>query len=85
MQQRPKSVQISEVLMIELCKWHLCDGCQTPERAEYIRKGLQDKLDAAVRRDLYATMHDSSKTPQEREEARMRYLDDKGIPESFRW
>ena len=84
MQQKPKQIQIPEALFIELCKWHLCDG-QTSERAEYICKALRDKLDAAVRRNLYTTMHDSSKTPQEREEARKRYLDDKGIPESFRW
>jgi Arc/MetJ family transcription regulator len=85
MQQKPKQIQIPEALLIELCKWHLCDGCQTSERAEYICKALRDKLDAAARRNLYSTMHDASKSSQDREKARQRYLDDKGIPESFRW
>lgn len=79
-----KSVQISSELLVQLCKWHL-GGCRTPELEHSIVTALQDKLDATVRRELYATMHDASVTPQEREKARQAYLDDKGIPEDYRW
>ena len=73
MQQKPKSVQISEQLVIELCKWFLC-GERTPEREALIVKGLQDKVDAATRRSLYKTTHDASKSAQERTEAFKAYL-----------
>ncbi len=61
MGKRPKTVQLDERLVIELCKWHLC-GEHTPEREAMIVQGLQAKVDAAARRRAYK----ASKSVQER-------------------
>lgn len=82
---RPKTVQIPEALFLDLLKWHCSEVCQTQERADRIRQGLQAKLDSMAARDLYSVMHDSTKTPQEREQARREYLDRVGVPDAFRW
>lgn len=37
---------------MELCKWHLA-GLHDPEREDYIRTALQDKLDRAAARLRY--------------------------------
>lgn len=37
-----------------------------------------------VRHELYAK-YKTALTPEEREEARQRYLDERGIPQSYRW
>ena len=49
-----------------------------------IQKGLEQKLDALVMRELY-TKYRTAPTEEEREKARREYLDKRGVPESFRW
>ena len=49
-----------------------------------IQKGLEQKLDALVMRELY-TKYKTAPTEEEREKARREYLDKRGVPESFRW
>ena len=49
-----------------------------------IKKGLEEKMEAMVRRELY-TKYKTAPTEEEREKSRQEYLDRKGIPESFRW
>ena len=49
-----------------------------------IKKGLEEKMEAMVRRDLY-TKYKTAPTEEEREKYRQEYLEKKGIPESFRW
>lgn len=83
-QQSKKTVQISEELFMDLCRVIL-GGVDDPETISRTSMGLHDKLDRMVARDLYSTMHDTTKTPQEREKARRDYLDARGIPDSFRW
>ncbi len=84
-QQRPsRMVQISEELFLDLCRV-VIGGIDSPATVARATQGLRDKLDRMVARELYTTMHDTTKSPQEREEARQAYLDSKGIPESFRW
>lgn len=78
------SVQISEELFMDLCRVVL-GGVDDPETVFRASRGLHDKLDRMVARELYSTMHDPSKSPQERERARQDYLDARGIPTSFRW
>ena len=78
-----KNVQISETLFVDLCKEFLFD-IPDPERKLRIRKELQEKLDALMRRQLY-TESKTAPTPAEREQARQQYLDAVGVPESFRW
>ncbi len=76
-----EKVQISEELFIELLQFFLAD--QT-EHLPDIRKKLSAKLDAMVRRELYTT-YKTAGTEEEREAARKQYLEQCGMPESFRW
>ncbi len=48
-----KSYMIPEDLFLELVKYHLLD-LQEPERAERIRSGLNQKMEADARRREYA-------------------------------
>ena len=83
-QSKPKTVQISEEVFMDLCRVVL-GGVDDPETVSRASRGLNDKLDRIVARELYSTMHDPLKSPQEREKARQDYLDSRGIPNSFRW
>ena len=65
-----KNVQISEELFFALLKYHLLEMDDVlPE----IKKGLEEKLEAMVRRDLY-TKYKTAPTEEEREKARQEYL-----------
>lgn len=84
-QQRPsRMVQISEELFLDLCRV-VIGGIDSPATVDRAVRGLREKLDRMVARELYTTMHDTTKRPQEREEARQAYLDSRGIHPSFRW
>ena len=76
-----KMVQIPDSLFVALVKFHVLgiEDC-LPE----IKKGLEQKLDAMMRRELY-TKSKTAKTEAEREEARQAYLDKVGIHRDFRW
>ena len=50
---------------------------------EEIKKELNRKLDAVALRQLYST-YKTAPTHAEKEEARQKYLDAKGVPTSFR-
>ena len=60
------------------------DHAQDSPEMEYLNKLLQDKLNKLVDNDLY-TKSKCAPTPEEREKARLEYLDRKGVPDSFRW
>lgn len=66
--------------------WCWCNehDATLPEALIPLSKALNAKMDAVIRRGLY-TAYKTAKTPQEREEARQKYLDEAGIPTSFRW
>ena len=81
---KPKTVQISDELFMDLCRVIL-GGVDDPETVSRASRGLHDKLNRVVAHKLYETMHDPTKSPQEREKARQDYLDSRGIPSSFRW
>ena len=49
-----------------------------------IKNELEKKLNSKVMREHYTT-YKTAPTEQEREEARKKYLDERGVPESFRW
>lgn len=78
-----KSVQISADLFVQLISYHLY-GRQDPELAKTIRQGLDAKLDALARRDLY-TESKTAPTAEARERARQAYLDAVGVREDWRW
>ena len=76
-----KTVQIPESLFIALMKYHMLEmeDC-LPE----IKSGLEGKLEAMVKRELY-TKSKTAETEAEREEARKKYLDKVGMHRDFRW
>ena len=76
-----KQIQIPEQLFFALLKYHLVE---IDEVLPEIKKGLEDKLEAMVRRDLY-TKYKTSPTEEEREKARQEYLDKVGVHRDFRW
>lgn len=78
-----QSVQIPAELFVQLINYHLYDR-RTPELAERIRSGLDLKLEALVRRQLY-TESRTADTAEAREKARQAYLDAAGIQEDWRW
>lgn len=76
-----KNIQISEQLFLALMKYHLLEMDDVlPE----IRKDLEKKLEAMVKRDLY-TKYKTAPTEEEREKARQEYLEKVGMHRSFRW
>ena len=79
--EKKKNVTIPEELFIDLVKYFLADIRWDEDR---IRSGLQEKLEAMVKRELY-TRYKTAGTPEEREKARQEYLENVGIPENFRW
>ncbi len=75
------NVQIPYDLFVELIRFHLFE---IDENESKIRSGLERKLKAMCDRELYKK-YKTAETEAEREEARQKYLDSKGIPESYRW
>ena len=76
-----KNVQISEELFVALLKYHLVE---MDDVLPQIKKGLEEKLEAMVKRDLY-TKYKTAPTEEEREKARQEYLEKVGMHRSFRW
>ena len=79
--EKKKNVTIPEELFIDLVKYFLADIRWDEDR---IRSGLQEKLEAMVKRELY-TRYKTAGTPEERKKARQEYLEKVGISENFRW
>ena len=78
---KEKQIQISQKLFITLVKCFVLD---MEVDCEEIKKELNKKLDAVALRQLYST-YKTAPTDEEKEEARQKYLDAKGVPTSFRW
>ena len=76
-----KNVQISKELFVKLIKYH---HFKMYEFENEIKNELEKKLNSIVMREHYTT-YKTAPTEQEREEARKKYLDERGVPESFRW
>lgn len=76
-----KNVQISYELFVAILRYHLFSD---DEFADVIRQGLEQKMDAMVRRELYSK-YKTAPTEEERENARKEYLDRRGVPDSYRW
>lgn len=74
-------MRISEELFIALLKYHLVER---DDVLSEIKKGLEEKLEAMVRRDLY-TKYKTAPTEEEREKARQEYLEKVGMHRDFRW
>ena len=76
-----KNVQIPQELFMKLLRYHLLDDDNC---AADVKKGLEQKMNAMVERELY-TKSKTAKTEAEREEARQAYLDKVGMHRDFRW
>ena len=76
-----KNIQISEELFVALVKYHLLEMDDVLPK---IKKGLEEKFEAMVKRDLY-TKYKTAPTEEEREKARQEYLEKVGMHQSFRW
>ena len=81
-----KNVQIPEDLFWELCRFHLGEPMESEEAVEVLQtidQGLTAKLEAMQRRELFSQFKRAA-IPAEREAARIAYLDEIGMRESFR-
>lgn len=76
-----KNVQISKELFVKLIKYH---HFEMYEFEGEIKNELEKKLNSIVMREHYTT-YKTAPTEQEREEARKKYLDERGVPGGFRW
>lgn len=76
-----KNVQIPYDLFLALIQFHLMDNMDAEDQ---IREGLEDKMDAMVRRQLY-TDSKTAPTEEQKEKARQEYLDRAGVKAEFRW
>ena len=76
-----KSVQIPYDLFLDLVMYHLRGE---DEDEEEICRGLEQKLDAMLNRQFYSR-YKTAPTEEEREQARQKYLDRRGVPQSYRW
>ena len=80
-QMKNRNVQITYELFFQLLQYFLMENYVDEES---IRKGLENKLNAMVDRELYSK-YKTTPTEEEREKSRQEYLERKGIPENFRW
>lgn len=76
-----KKIQISEELFLTLIKYHLLE---MDEFSEKIKTGLENKLEAMTKRELY-TRYKTAPTVEEKEKARQEYLEKVGMHRDFRW
>ena len=84
-----KNLQITQDLFIKLIQYFYSEeiGYNNEELFDLereIKSELHKKLDRVSMRSYY-TAYKIAPTEQEREEARKKYLDERGVPESFRW
>lgn len=74
-------VQIDEELFYDLLRFFCMDQA---DLFPSCRAGIEKKLDAMVAHELY-TQYKTLENPEEKEKARQKYLDMKGIKADFRW
>ncbi len=79
-----QNIQIPLMLFAALARVVLFDD-PDPELLAICKKGINDKFDAMYRRQLYSTYRNTNLTTEEREQARVKYLDEVGIPHDFWW
>ena len=81
--QMRKNVQIPFSLFIYLVQYFVLDMA-SDELFSKIEKAMETKVDAIIMHDLYAK-YKTAPSDEEREKARLEYLEKRGISESFRW
>ena len=76
-----KNVQIPYELFVVLVLYHLNDE---EDFQDDIRRGLSQKLDAMLNRQLYS-QYKTAPPEEQREQARQEYLNRRGVLQSYRW
>ena len=84
-----KKIQIEQNLFIQMVKYFYSDelGFDDDDVCELyhdIKEGIDKKLDAVSKRSYY-TQYKTAYTSEEREKARLKYLDAVGMHEDFRY
>lgn len=79
---KEKQVQLPYSILMRLFKYFLIEPTEEDHKA--IKKALEVKLDAMIGHELY-TQSKTSTTPEEKEKARLKYLDHVGMKNNFRW
>lgn len=82
-EQKEKMVQIEHSLFMACVKLIALE-LPNEELWKDTANRLEEKLRKMVNRNLY-TIYKTAETEEEREAARLKYLDSVGIPRSFRW
>lgn len=82
--EKTKKLMIDQSLFTDLCIYAVQNADLNDPRYLRIEKGIRDKLEAMARHELY-TQYKSGATEEERDMARMKYLEKVGIPLSFQW
>jgi hypothetical protein len=82
--QSEKNIQISQLLFNQMAIFCLEESARTPELEEQIKKGIYDKLDRQINHELYSK-YKTAPTEEQKEKARLEYLDRVGIHKDFRW
>ena len=79
-----EQMQIPKALFLNLCRLLLLED-PDPNLRQRCLDGLESKLDAAARRELY-TRSKTAATEEEREEALKQYVEkSRNVSGSFRW
>lgn len=84
-----KKIQIEQDLFVQMVKYFFSeelgfDDDDVCELYHDIKKGVDKKLDAISKRGYY-TKYKTADTQEEREKARLKYLDSVGMHEDFRY
>ena len=84
-----KNVQIPNELFCKIILYFHSDELEysdeeTSDLYYEIKSEVQKKMDRISMRTNY-TAYKTAPTEEEREAARKKYLDERGVPESFRW
>lgn len=79
----PKNYQISDRLFLKLIDYFLL-GQTDQETFDDIAYMVDQKCDKIIKRDYYGAQFDESLTPEQREQARQKYLDMVGMHPSYR-
>lgn len=77
-----KNVQIPEELFVHLVRYFMLDAHDS-DTYNAIYKGIETKYKAIEKHSSYTT-YKTAKTAEEREKARIEYLNEVGMRESFR-
>ena len=79
----PKNIQIPEDLFIDLCDFFLRDQSDDQTLTADIKAALNIKLDKIINHKLFSR-YKTAPSGADRELARKAYLDNRGVPDSFR-